>query len=110
MVDEAGVRFGLTAGAEIGSLVLTGAAGLGRTAAGAALVLTTALVGRRLGQAALTALAVIAWAFFTGFVENRYGVLTFADGDVVRLGLFVTATLVTACLVPRAAVRGAPAD
>jgi hypothetical protein len=110
MTDEPGVRFGLAVGAEIGSLLVTGTAGLGRTTAGTVLVLTTVLAGRVLGQAALTALGVIAWAFFTGFIENRFGVLTFVVDDVVRLALFVGATLFTAQLVPRDAVRSGPSD
>jgi hypothetical protein len=30
-----------------------------------------------------------AWAFYTGFVENRLGELTFSDPDLARLALFV---------------------
>lgn len=35
------------------------------------------------------ALGAVAWAYYTGFVVNQYGQLTFAVGDLARLGLLL---------------------
>ncbi|MFI6909842.1 hypothetical protein ACIBKY_51865 [Nonomuraea sp. NPDC050394] len=45
------------------------------------------------GRSPLVALAAagMAWLFVTGFLVNGLGVLTFAEGDLVRLGVLVAA-------------------
>ena len=39
-----------------------------------------------------TSVGVIAWALFTGFIENSYGQLTFAASDLIRMAVFAAAT------------------
>ena len=46
-------------------------------------------------------LGLIAWAWYTGFVENTYGQLTFATDDVRRLAAFVLTSAVVAALSHR---------
>ena len=48
--------------------------------------------------------AGLAWAIFTGFVANGYGTLTATGDDLVRLGLYLGAAVMTA--VFSAAGRG----
>ena len=38
----------------------------------------------------------LGWAFYTGFVENHYGVLTFAAADLLRLAVLVTVAVLVA--------------
>lgn len=42
-------------------------------------------VSARLGSL----IGLVGWAFYTGFVENRYGVLTFSGDDLVRMVVMV---------------------
>ncbi|MBO9523550.1 MAG: hypothetical protein J7518_18625 [Nocardioidaceae bacterium] len=103
MRDENGVRFGMAAGTEVAALTTAGLAGLAPLPTAVWLVLASALAARRLPGWVVLAVGAIGWAFFTGFVENAYGVLTFSDADLVRLGLFVLCTLTMARAVrPRA--------
>lgn len=54
------------------------------------MVLVTVVLGSALmpvGPSAL--LGASTWAFYTGFVTNAAGVLTFHHGDLVRLAVFV---------------------
>ena len=51
-----------------------------------------------------TSVGVIAWALFTGFVENSYGQLTFEGSDLIRLAVFAAAT-VTIAVVTRNTYR-----
>lgn len=110
MSDEPGVRFGLATAAEVVALLVTGAVGLGATMSGLVLFSVTALAGLSVGIWIRAVLSVIAWAFFTGFVENRFGVLTFGDADLVRLAAFVSGTMLLTWLVLRAEVPGGTAD
>jgi hypothetical protein len=96
MADQTGVRFGLASGAVVASLLLAGALPLDHG--------ESALVGLFAAAVAATAvpwtLAIVlgteAWAFFTGFFENRYGVLTLADHDLLRLLGFAVGTVLFA--------------
>src|SRR6476661_5007916 len=99
MTSEHGVRFGIANGL----LVLIGswAARLGATGTAWATVIAAGLLGLGLSLVMTAGLAIIAWAWFTGFVENRYGQLTFAGDDVRRLLLFTVATLILSVLARR---------
>ncbi len=101
MTDEAGVRFGIATGAQIAVLLVAGIFGLGPVGTAVLLVVVAAIVGRSLQPVVVLALGVVAWAFFTGFVENAYGLLTFAAGDLLRLVLIACAT----CLLARGVAR-----
>ncbi|HSV40558.1 MAG TPA: hypothetical protein VLI04_17475 [Nocardioidaceae bacterium] len=43
----------------------------------------------RLPEAYAVVLGLVAWAFYTGFVTNAYGLLTFDDADLARLALLM---------------------
>jgi len=99
MSDQAGVRFGLASGALV--LALLVASALPLTLSESAFV---ALLAAGATSAALPALfgmvmGLEAWAYFTGFFEHQYGVLTLASPDLLRLAGFVAATLLLARLV-----------
>jgi hypothetical protein len=85
MTGEAGVRYGL---AHAGLVLVALAAAATRVPLAGSLVLLTlaALVGARgLGLGWRVAIALAAWAVWTGFFEHSVGVLTFSGGDLVRL-------------------------
>jgi hypothetical protein len=99
MVDEPGVRFGLASGALVLAFLVAAALrlDLGETAFIA--LLTTAAAGATLPHVFSVVLALEAWACFTGFFENRYGVLTLASHDLLNLSGFVAGTVVLAHLL-----------
>ncbi|MCW2785182.1 MAG: hypothetical protein JWP74_1699 [Marmoricola sp.] len=99
MVDEPGVWFGIATGCIVAALLVTAAAGLGTTGTACTAVLVAGLVASRLRGPVVAALGVIAWAFFTGFDENRFGQLTFHDPDLVRLTVFALATVLIAGVI-----------
>lgn len=88
MIDEPGVRFGLVTGTEVAALTTAGLAGLAPLPTALSVVVAGGLAGRRLPAWVLLCLGLIGWAFFTGFVENTDGVLTFSAADLTRLAAF----------------------
>jgi hypothetical protein len=92
LTDEADIRFGLANGVIVTALIVAWAAGLDVSATAVLAVLVAGLASGRLPIATAVALGFIAWAYFTGFVENRYGELTFANADLRRLATFALAT------------------
>jgi hypothetical protein len=90
---EPGVRFGIANGVLVVALVAASAAGLDTIETAWAAALAAGLLGIGLSRLMTAWLGVIAWAMFTGFVENRFGELTFSDGDVRRLVVFTVAAL-----------------
>ena len=89
MVEESGVRLGLAHAALL--VVVAFVVVLHPPLAlSLALVVVLALVAASwlpLAAALLTGLSC--WAFWTGFAEHRYGVLTLGPGDLMRLGVLV---------------------
>jgi len=99
MVDEAGVRFGLANGALVLALVVAAALPLDLTETACVALLTAAVAAATMRWYVAAALGVEAWAFFTGFFENRYGVLTLAPHDLLDLAVFVAVTVLVAHLL-----------
>jgi hypothetical protein len=99
MVDGAGIRFGLANGALVLTLLMAGALPLDLAETACVALVAAAVAAATMRWYVALALGVEAWAFFTGFFENRYGVLTFAPHDLVNLGGFVVATAVLAHLL-----------
>lgn len=89
LLTEQEIRFGVANAAVVGALFAGAAARLAPipTAVLVAAVVATAAV--TLSAPWGTAVGLVGWAFYTGFVEHRYGVLTFAPGDLLRLVLLV---------------------
>jgi hypothetical protein len=85
LVDEAGVRY---ASAHAGLVLAALVAGVLRVPAPASFVLLTVAAlagGRGLAIGWRAAIALAAWAIWTGFFENTLGLLTFSVPDLVRL-------------------------
>lgn len=101
MVDEPGVLFGIATGIVVVTDLLAGAFTLPAVPTALALVVVAGLFGARLKVLLAAALGLIAWAFYTGFTEHRFGQLTLADGDLVRIGAFVAGALAIAVAMRR---------
>jgi len=101
MTAEPGVRFGIANCLLVLVLIAAWAARLGATGTAWAAVIAAGALGIGLSRTMTAGLAIITWAWFTGFVENRYGQLTFAGDDVRRLLLFTVATLILSVLARR---------
>lgn len=93
MTAEPGVCFGIANGALILAVIGSWAARLGATGTAWAAVLAAGLLGIGLSRPMAAWLGLNAWALFTGFVENRFGQLSFAGNDVERLVVFTAAAL-----------------
>ncbi|MCW2855750.1 MAG: hypothetical protein JWR52_1365 [Marmoricola sp.] len=101
MVDEPGVLFGIATGTVVATDLLAGAFTLPPVPTALVLVIVAGLFGARLRVLLAAALGVIAWAFYTGFTENRFGQLTLATGDLTRIGAFVAGALAVALMIRR---------
>jgi len=99
MVDQTGVRFGLANGALVITLLIAAALPLDRAETAFIALLTAALAAATLRWHFAVVLGLEAWAFFTGFFENRYGVLTLAPHDLLNLTGFVVTTFLLAHLL-----------
>ena len=93
MTAEPGVRFGIANALLVVVLIAAWAARLGTDETAWAAVLAAGLLGTGFSRPMAAWLGLIAWALFTGFVENRFGELTFAGDDVQRLVVFTAAAL-----------------
>ena len=105
MSDEPGVRLAVVQA--VLPVVLTVAA-LARVGVPTTLVALVVAAGAGCltlprGAAALSGL--VAWAWTTGFAENRYGILTFSSGDLVRLGASTVGAVLVAVLSRRLLTR-----
>lgn len=94
MTAEPGVRFGIANGLLLLALIGSWAVRFGATETAWAAVIAAGLLGIGLSRPMTAWLGLIAWAWFTGFVENQFGELTFAGDDVQRLVAFTVGALV----------------
>lgn len=99
MTDDPGVRFGIANGLLVTTFIAASVARLDHTMTAMTVVLAAALLGAGLSLTMATSLGVIAWAWYTGFVENRLGQLTFAGEDCQRLVLFTLPAVAVALLI-----------
>jgi hypothetical protein len=83
------VRFGAGYGTVMVATVVVTAMRLAPDPALLVLGLVTVLWASRLPLGLATALGAVSWAYYTGFVVNQYGQLTFAAGDLIRLVLLL---------------------
>jgi hypothetical protein len=88
MSAEPGVRFGIANGLLVATMLAVSVAHLGPTATAWVSVVAAGLLGAGLSLTMTGLLGVIAWAWFTGFAENRFGELTFAPHDLQHLAAF----------------------
>ena len=83
------VRFGVAHGAVLVTMSVISILGMAEVAALVAVGVVTVAWAIRLPLRFAMALGVVAWAYYTGFVVNEYGQLTFAPADLARLVLLV---------------------
>ncbi len=93
ITSEPGVRFGIANGLLVATFLATSVVRLGLTGTAWVALLAAGLLGIGLSLSMTAWLGVIAWAWFTGFVENRFGQLTFAGEDVQRLVVFTVSAV-----------------
>jgi hypothetical protein len=99
MTAQTGVRFGIANGLLIAAFFAAAVARLDATETAWTVVLTAGLLGLGLSLLMTACLGAIAWAWFTGFVEHRFGLLTFAGHDLQRFAVFVVAAMALAAFV-----------
>lgn len=99
MVDQCGVRFGLASGALVLALFVAAALPLDLGEVAFIALLAAAIASVTLPPLFAFVLGLEAWAYFTGFFENQYGVLTLTSHDLLNLAGFVAVTVVLAHLV-----------
>ena len=91
MTGLSAVRFGLAQCALLAVLLASAAVRLSSVPTLVAVCLVTCAAALVLPLTWAAALATVAWAFFTGFVVNRLGELTFSSTDLQHLVLLVAA-------------------
>ncbi len=101
MLHEPGVRFAVSNAVFVGCLFGCRGAGLRPAFTEAIVYVAVAACALALPPAYAAGIGGSAWALFTGFVENEYGVLTFAQADLVRFALLVATGVAVAMLTNR---------
>ena len=101
MVAEPGVRFGIANGLIVGVLCVAALAHLTGAQTEFLTVLVAGLACCGLSRLLTAGVGVAAWAMFTGFVVNRYGMLTLSHHDLLRLAAFALVTGVLAITAHR---------
>jgi hypothetical protein len=94
MVDQVGVRFGLANGALVLTLLIAAALPLDLAETAAVALLAAGAVSASLPHRLALVMGCVSWAWFTGFFENRYGVLTLSPHDLLDLAGFLVAAVV----------------
>ena len=92
MVAEPGDRFGIANGLIVAVLYVGGVLHLTGVETEFLTVLFAGLASCGLSRLLTAGVGVAAWAMCTGFVVNRYGVLTLGHHDLVRLAACALAT------------------
>lgn len=104
---EPSFRFPTANATLVVALFVAAAARLGPALTEALIMIVVALASVAVSVRLGSCIGVVGWAFYTGFVEHRYGVLTFAGEDLVRLAVLaaVGALLATSTSRPRPAPK-----
>ena len=106
LVDAPGIRFGLGTGVLVVVLFGCAAAHLLRAPTEAAVTFSVAAASLSGPWLLGSGFGLVGWAFYTGFVEHQYGVLTFGRGDLGRLAVLVGVGVAVAITTDR--VRSVP--
>ena len=96
MLLDPGLRLGAAYAALVATLLAAAALRLAPTATEVLVGVVVAAGSVALTWAVSFGVGALGWAFYTGFVENRYGVLTFAAADLLRLAVLVTLAVLVA--------------
>jgi len=110
LTDDPGVRFGIAVAFVVVGVLIDGTTHVGRVDTALSVIAIAGLTGAAMSGRRAGVLGLVAWAFYTGFVENSFGTLTLRPGDLARMGGFVAITLVIAFGLREALVAGARRD
>ena len=89
LVAAPGIRFGAANAALVVALFAGAAVRLSAAPTEALVGIVVAAASVAVAPFLGAAIGVVGWAFYTGFAEHDYGVLTLGRGDLLRLGLVV---------------------
>ena len=93
---DAGIRLAAAYAALVAALLAGAALRFGPITREALVGVVVAAGSVALAATVSSGVGALGWAFYTGFVENHYGVLTFAAADLLRLAVLVTVAVVVA--------------
>lgn len=96
MTDESGVRFGIATGIVVVTVLIATLAGIGEIDSAILVLAVGGVVAVSLRPWLAPLVGLVAWAFWTGFVENAFGQLTLAGPDLARLAGFAAVVPVLA--------------
>jgi hypothetical protein len=106
-LDQVGIRFAAAGGVLVAAVGLPRLAGLDELGTLGVVLVSATVLGATVTPGLAATLGITAWALFTGFVVNDYGLLTFAPADLGRLVVLV---LVPALLSGLAVGTGVEVD
>jgi hypothetical protein len=101
MREEPGIRWSIANGLLLFVAMVLIAAGAGALVADTVLVVVAGLACAALPRTVAAVTGIVAWAWATGFAENRYGVLTSSVGDLTRLAASAAGAVLVAALSRR---------
>ena len=84
------MRFGIGCGLEALVLFLAGAVRMAGEMTFAVLLVTTTTYALVVAWPMAASLGLVSWAFYTGFVTNQFGQLTFTPRDLAQLAVLVS--------------------
>jgi hypothetical protein len=106
LVGDAGARWSLTVIASTLTLIALELVSVPRDVALGAVALVASIGAAGLALKWRLASGLVAWALLTGFLYNRFGVLTFTAPDLTRMSILVSVAVVaTPLLGPRRTER-----
>ena len=93
---DPGIRLAAAYAALVAALLAAAALRLGPITREVLVGIAVAAGSVALAATVSSGVGALGWAFYTGFVENHYGVLTFAAADLLRLAVLVTVAVLVA--------------
>lgn len=89
LARDPGARFGFATLALVVALSIVGLVGASPATATACAVIVAGMASFHLPQVWRLWIALVGWAFVTGFFVNEHGALTFHDNDLIRLAVLL---------------------
>jgi len=99
LIEDVGARWSLTVIASTLALIVLELVNAPREIALAVVAIVASLGSLGLPLKWRLASGLVAWALLTGFVYNRFGVLTFTEPDLTRMAILVISVLGTTPLL-----------
>ena len=94
LLDDSGARWSLTVTASTLTLIVLQLVSVPRDMALGAVAIVASIGPAGLALKWRLASGLVAWALLTGFLYNRFGVLTFTAPDLTRLSILVSVAVV----------------